>query len=328
VSPSLDQFSGCLLGLALGDALGAPVEAAAPAEARAHAQRLRSGTLGDDAGFGQVTDDTQLARALLTSILASDGFDPAHFAATLRAEVEGPGVIGAGPATLGVARALSRGVPWHLAGLPAPYAGNGAAMRVAPLGLLFSHDDERLTRMVVGQSRVTHHDPRAVAAALVVAGAVALAARPGRLEPAAALDALSRLVGSIEPVVADAVAGLTEWIALSPERASRRVHELGLEPEPREGWRGISAYAVSSVCWSLYAAFRSPEDYVEAVAVAIEVGGDTDSMAAMAGAIVGARVGATGLPSSSMKRVHDRGLWDWAELARLAGRAHAWAGRY
>jgi len=75
---------------------------------------------------------------------------------------------------------------------------------------------------------------------------------------------------------------------------------------------------IPSVLWSLYAFLRSPDDYWETVCTAIAVGGDTDTMAAIAGAISGARVGVAGLPQSLLSRVNDRGEWGPGELAELA----------
>jgi ADP-ribosylglycohydrolase len=72
------------------------------------------------------------------------------------------------------------------------------------------------------------------------------------------------------------------------------------------------------VLWSLYAFLRSPDDYWETICTAVSVGGDTDSMAAMAGAISGARVGRDGLPKDLVARVNDRGEWDAAALTTLA----------
>ena len=86
--PSLDRFVGSFLGLCLGDALGAPVEAASPDVARLYVdQELRAGRAGyrgrGEFPFGQVTDDSQLARELLISIAERREADPAHFAARL-----------------------------------------------------------------------------------------------------------------------------------------------------------------------------------------------------------------------------------------------------
>ena len=83
-------------------------------------------------------------------------------------------------------------------------------------------------------------------------------------------------------------------------------------------WQGISAFVTPSVLWSLYAFLRSPDDYWETICVAIGVGGDTDTMAAMAGAISGARLGVASLPPDLLGQLTDQGDWGADELTELA----------
>jgi ADP-ribosylglycohydrolase len=330
--PTADQFIGCLWGLALGDALGAPVEALPPAEARRYVDevlRPLAPILRGPAGyrFGQVTDDTQLARELLQSIAESGRFDPEVFAARLLEFVASGRLVGGGPATTAAAKQLALGSPWHDAGIPAPYAGNGAAMRVGPLGLCFAGDRLGLARAAVDQARVTHQDSRCAAGALAIAAAVEIAAR-GR--PVRVAEFVAELVEWIEPVdqdVAAAVGRLEGWSALPPDRAADALAAGGLEPENNGSWCGISSFVTSSVCWSLYAFLIAPDDYWGGICTAIGIGGDTDTLAAMTGAIIGARTGSGGLPPRYLAELTDGGGWPAAELESLARRAHArlWA---
>jgi len=73
-----------------------------------------------------------------------------------------------------------------------------------------------------------------------------------------------------------------------------------------------------SVLWSLYSFLRSPDDYWETICTAIAVGGDTDTMAAIAGAISGARLGVGAFPAPLVVRLTDRGDWGPRRLADLA----------
>jgi ADP-ribosylglycohydrolase len=119
--------------------------------------------------------------------------------------------------------------------------------------------------------------------------------------------------------VGDAIRELGEWLTLSPAQAARHVHESGLDPAHIDRWQGISAFVTPSLLWSLYAFLRSPDDYWEAICTAIGVGGDTDTMAAIAGAISGARLGVDGLPAGLLARLNDRGEWGAEALTELAG---------
>jgi ADP-ribosylglycohydrolase len=118
--------------------------------------------------------------------------------------------------------------------------------------------------------------------------------------------------------VAEAIRALADWVSLDPVAAARHVHDAGLDPAHMDRWHGISAFVTPSVLWSLYAFLRSPDDYWETICVAIGVGGDTDTMAAMAGAISGARVGPASLPGALINRLIDGGEWAAEDLADLA----------
>jgi ADP-ribosylglycohydrolase len=309
-----DALEGALLGLALGDAMGFVVEAQPPDVARAYVNDwLRTGRAGARSHpaypFGQYSDDTQLARELLLSVREATGWDPVGFASRVASLVLSSGVVGAGPGTHGSGMRFALGAPWQHAGAPAPYAGNGSAMRAGPAGLLFSGDAERWRRCVSEQSRVTHQDPRSAAGAIAIAGAVALAASTPRIDPPEFLARLAAWVDCEERSLAEGIRGLAEWSRLEPPAMARHLGVAG---------HGVSPFVVPSVLWSLYAFLRSPDDYWESVCTAIVVGGDTDTTGAMTGAIAGARLGRAALPAALLERLTDRGRWGAADLGRLA----------
>ena len=318
-----NRLVGCLLGQALADALGFVVEAQPPDVAQRYVgDWLLAGRAGERGHprfpFGQYSDDTQLARALLLSVRDAGGWSPPAFAGRVAELFRDGRDVGAGEGTRSAAFRLLAGVPWQESGTPAPYAGNGSAMRVAPLGVLLAHDTEALRVAAREQSRITHLDPRCAAGSVAVAGAVALSGVPGALDPRAFLATLSGWVACEDASVAAAVASIPEWLDLPPEEAARRVHAAGLDPAHRDSWQGISAFVTPSVAWSLYAFLRTPDDYWSTVCTAIAAGGDTDTMAAIAGAIAGARLGAAALPGELLARLNDRGAWGAAELMALA----------
>jgi ADP-ribosylglycohydrolase len=191
-------------------------------------------------------------------------------------------------------------------------------MRVAPLGVLFGADRALLRSAAVSQSRVTHQDPRCAGAALAVAGAAALAMRPGPLDQRAFLGELTGLVAPESAEVAEVVRGLEAWWHLAPPAAAAHIRAAGLDPGHADPWQGISAFVLPSLAWSLYAFLGTPDDYWATVCTAIGVGGDTDTMAAMAGGIAGARVGVEGLPRQLVGRLNDQGTWRATELGALA----------
>jgi ADP-ribosylglycohydrolase len=324
VSLSTDAMTGCLLGQALGDALGFVVEARPSDVARRYVDHyLRTGRAGDLSNpnypFGQYSDDTQLARELLLSLVDAGGWNPEVFARRVSALFERGEDVGAGPGTRAAAARLSAGTHWSLAGTPAPYAGNGSAMRVGPLGLAFGETRTRVTA-AVEQSLVTHLDPRCAAGAVAVAHAVALAAPAGPLDRAAFLSEIAALAGLQDHSVGSAIGGVAAWAHLPPDEAARWLHREGLDPAYTDDWHGISAFVIPSVVWSLYSFLRDPDDYWTVICTAIGAGGDTDTMAAIAGGLAGARLGPSALPAELVGQLNDRGGWRAAQLTELAER--------
>ncbi len=92
-----------------------------------------------------------------------------------------------------------------------------------------------------------------------------------------------------------------------------------MDPQFGEAWEGISPFVVSSVLWSLYAFLRSPDDYWEAIRIAIAVGGDVDTT----GAIAGVRLGLRALPLPLARRLTDQGTWNFEELVGHVHQLHA-----
>jgi ADP-ribosylglycohydrolase len=270
--------------------------------------------------FGQYSDDTQLARELLQSYAACGRFDPEDYARRIAAIFSEDRIVGRGRSTQEAANRLARGVPWDRAGTPPPSAGNGSAMRAAPIGLLFYDDPEGLVRGATEQGIITHADPRCSAGAIAIAGAVALALRGRPVEPASFLARLAELTEEVEPRFATYLRRLAGWLPLPPEEAVSRISQEGLEPA--HTWRGISPFVVGSVLWSLYSFLKSPDDYRQTIRTAIAVGGDVDTTAAMAGAISGAHLGLDAVPPNLTHRLADQGSWGQTDLIDLADKCY------
>jgi len=325
LSRSLDKaerLAGSILGQALGDALGFVVEARPAEVAEEYVQQwLRSGRAGElshpDFPFGQYSDDTQLARELLLSFQDRGRWDPPAFAGRIAQLFQEGRDVGAGSGTRSAALRLIQGISWNEAGTPPPYAGNGSAIRAGPLGLIFS-DPAKIVGVAQEQSRITHLDSRCAAGAVAIALAVSIAAREARIVPGSFLEEIVSGVSEIDRTVARALEESIRWAGLDPASAARRIHETGLDFEYPGGRQGISAFVIPSVIWSLYSFLRSPDEYWETVCTAIAVGGDTDSMAAMAGAISGGRLGPAALPVALLARLEDRGEWKAEALGALA----------
>jgi ADP-ribosylglycohydrolase len=248
-------------------------------------------------GKGMCSDDTDHA-CMVAQALASSAGNPRRFASSLswRLRFWLLGLpAGVGFATLRSILKLWLFFPVHSSGVCS--AGNGPAMRSALLGIRFADDDAALIQHVAASTDITHRDPRAHCGAL----AVALAARSS-MRGESAQEFIAHLRRFLKPFGAAGaeLLDLTERAAASAAKpTSDFAASLGCT-------RGVSGYMYHSVPVALHAWFSSPRDFAAAIPAVIRCGGDTDTVAAITGAIVGAGVGTAGIPQPWLK-----GLWDW-----------------
>lgn len=283
------SLTGCLLGLAVGDALGLAYEGLSPRRAR----RL----LGPPDRYrllpacGLVSDDTEHA-CLVAQTLISAGTEPAAFqrelARRLRWWLLGM-PAGVGLATLRSLLKLWLGISPARSGVFS--AGNGAAMRSPLLGVAIE-DLPRLRELVRVSSRITHADPRADSGAWLLALAARRSASGDSLHRA---DVLLELIDSLEPAEREIwqpwFGTLTASLGRG-ETTESYAAELGLIR------RGVSGFICHTTPIVLHAWLSHPDDYPTAVQSVIRCGGDADTTAAIVGGIVGARVGPEGIPAA------------------------------
>jgi len=327
--PHKDQFSGCLIGQCLGDATGFVVEGFFPAACKRYIEDFlrteRTGEFGRfPFHFGQYSDDSQLARELIQSYVACGKFDPADYAERIKLIFIEKRIVGFGYSTKEAAKRLCLGTPWEESGAPPPAAGNGSAMRAAPVGLFFYDNPQVLVQAAHDQGRITHRDPRCSAGAVAISGAVALVLRGKRIAVDSFISTLADWTGMIDSGFSSELKKLAHWLSLPPEEAVIHISKAGFDPDyvDDDEWTGISAFVVSSVLWSLYSFLRSPDNYWETICTAILPGGDVDTTAAMAGAISGAYLGIGAIPSHLTHYPNDRGTWKFDELVELAHKCY------
>jgi ADP-ribosyl-[dinitrogen reductase] hydrolase len=275
-----DRAVGVLLGLACGDALGRPVEGLPPAEIASRYGRLVD-MVGDGVHHqppGTLTDDTDLALCIARSLVDRGGFAPTDVAERFVAWYEA-GPIGMGRMTADAVRNLQEGVPWDEAGRrvwrnrpEGENAGNGSVMRCAPYAVAFAHDPDRLETVSRQSSAITHADPRCTAACAVLNATLA-----------------AILVGDADGPEALAVA--RERVDDVPDQLIRVLDDV---PLARERCR-TTAYVVDTLVTSLSVGLTA-DSIEQGIVEAVNLGGDTDTIGAVTGAVVGARFGASPLP--------------------------------
>ena len=290
-----NAIAGCLLGAAIGDALGLPMEGLS------RRRRQRMYPLIDGHRFfwgrGMVSDDTEhlclTAQALTVSAGAPDIF-ARDLGRRLKWWLAGL-PAGIGLATLRALVKLWLGFPPHKSGVFS--AGNGPAMRSAVIGVCYGDDPERLMELVRASTRLTHTDAKAEYGAAAVALAAHWAAKNG-----GGPDDFARLLRERLDQEAGELMDLIDRAAESATQGRSTVDfaaDLGLE-------RGVIGYMYHSVPAALHAWFRHPRDYRAAMIGALQCGGDTDTVGAILGGILGAGLGGDGLPPDWL-----HGLKDW-----------------
>lgn len=267
---------GVLLGTAVGDALGLVCEGmSARRIARRFGRLDRYHLLGRT---GYVSDDTEQS-ALVAQSLARHPGDLDRCVRAFRRSLLGwfwrlPWGIG-----LATVRSSFR-IMLGLSRSGVRSAGNGSAMRAAVVGAFFHDDAEKRRAFGTAIGSVTHTDDRAVQGALFVAELIA-----------SGPEAARRIV--TEPILGEAL-----------DRAAEFARRGAPTSEASDALK-TSGYVVHSVPFALFCYLRYGDSPLLALQECIGAGGDTDSIAAILGAWLGARHGEPGLPSHLIAELHD-----------------------
>jgi ADP-ribosylglycohydrolase len=307
----LDRFRGCLLGVAVGDALGMPTEGYTALEIKAKFGMVTEMLPAPEGHFhsgllaGQYTDDTEETLLLAESLIEASGFSPDRFAEKLAAwgaawTLDERLNRGVGFATRSAVESMIAGASWQQSGLSIPTC--GAAMRAAPIGLLYHPDLNVVKSYADLQSLPTHTSAAARAGAVAVAVGVALGTA-----------GFSRDV-----IFRNAASQASRLDAEFAERLLWAGTLLDLPPEDALGLIRNSPLAMESVPAAFYCFLKF--EPTQALIMAASSGGDTDSIASIAGSLFGAALGASWIPQSWLAALEGKERIEGAArgLCRLA----------
>ncbi|WP_013320378.1 ADP-ribosylglycohydrolase family protein [Gloeothece verrucosa] len=301
MSTYLDSIVGCLLGTAVGDALGLPYEGLSRQRQRAIMPNLNAHHLFF--GKGMVSDDTEHTCMVAQSLIVSAGNKPVFIKALawrLRWWLLGL-PAGIGFATLRAILKLWLGFSPDSSGVFS--AGNGAAMRSAIIGVCYGNNRHQLCDLVKASTRITHSDPKAEYGALAVALAAYLASLKSEIEPHFYYQNLQDL---LTPDAQDFLSLIYQACesAKRRETAENFANQLGF-------FRGVSGYVYQTVPMVMQVWLRHQTDYQNGIREIIQQGGDTDTTAAILGGIIGAAVGPQGIPSPWLQNI-----WEYPRTIR------------
>ena len=321
MDPRLSRAYGALAGLALGDALGMPTQAMSPEQIRAVYGRI-TGLVDGDASqpyapgmpAGSVTDDTEQALLIASLLIRGRGSSSGHvalnaaeFAHALLAwedsMIERGSLDLLGPSTKAALERVRAGEdPLTVGGEGTT---NGAAMRVTPIGIAVSTEDpEAFAEAVWSSCRVTHATRQGFQSAALVAAAVSMGIDAARSTSPNLRGLLWKAVTYVD--------SLPERGAWTPDpdviAATRRAMQLAVNPASSSleclveqvGTSVASAHAIP-MAFALLARDPSPQALLDAA----NIGGDTDTIGAIAGAILGATLGVEVLPTDSLSMIEE-----------------------
>ncbi len=274
-----DRFRGLMVGTAVGDCLGRPVEG------RGTTPEKYLADLVERPPLLVYTDDTAMTICLAESLVESGGFDGDDMALRFATEYRDQPFRGYGAGAIEIFHQVLAGAEWAESaasqfGGHGSY-GNGGAMRVAPVALWAHPDLQATAHLAAATARVTHTHPVGVEGAVIMAVS-AQHALALTLDRDGLRTDLDRLVETKQFRLL--LPALDECLEAGDDHRAAQV-------------LGNRVAADRSVLTALYC-FLLAEDFTEAVLRALRIGGDADTIAAMAGALAGARFGLSGIPES------------------------------
>jgi ADP-ribosylglycohydrolase len=344
----LDRAGGAMLGMAIGEALGAPFEGLSHEQVQERAGRVEGfvdpGVVQTPArsGYfqpGVYEDETQMALAAADVIIRGNGFQPEAFRDRLE-ELGQPidgnsfGCFRRARRNLRTAvRKMLKGAKWDQSGVNT--AGSGAASRGIPIGIFYRDDDKALIQSAIEAALVTHRDPRSICAAVAMAKGTALAlkADAAKFDTNAYVQALHATCRAAEDAMAaqfpallqkgyepflhqfsDAILLLPELATLDLEPAFAKIvgHATGKGSRPITlATRGFS---LTGVITAFYFFLTGLDSFDDTVLDVVAEGGSSDSLGCLVGGLLGALHGAEGVPEAWKKELKN------ADQVELRGR--------
>jgi poly(ADP-ribose) glycohydrolase ARH3 len=285
-----DRFTGSAIGTFIGDAMGRVVEGWPASAIR------RSFGLLEDMTEGIYTDDTEMMMGIMESLCEAGWFDPSLTAGKFLHNFNP--TRGYGGRIYGVMDRLRRGITWNQAGTDS--WGNGSAMRVAPIGFFFHDDPVKLREAAIQSSMITHKHPKGIAGAVAQATAVGIATRKGlRGEPIE--------VGGFTDLLVESVVEIDREMADQLERIKEiEGGDLRTTIDAIGSHFSCDVSAIGAVPPAI-ASFLLTRGFKESVVVAVNCGGDTDTLGAMSGAIAGAYYGYGQIPRQWLMPLENEG---------------------
>lgn len=292
------KLRGYLFGTACADALGRPVELLTLEQIK---KKYGDKGILELPPNSPWTDDTQLMLVLARALLRGAEFELPELMDKIAEELvlwlDEPD-LGAGATTKGAALNLRDDIHWNKSGINSKTC--GSLMRVGILGFIYQNDPQKLIKAALASGRITHSHPVSEAASLAGAYAVKLAL--DGVDPGEMFEPLLEVTKGISKEFTQELESSynTAYSGIGDEEGLKK---LG------QGWYADETFALAYFC-----ILRYPNDYKKAVQTAVNITGDSDSVASVAGGILGARLGVDAVPIPWIEALKDKEI-----LERMVG---------
>jgi poly(ADP-ribose) glycohydrolase ARH3 len=297
-----DRFAGCLLGLAVGDALAAPYEGLTHADIFFQFGSPDNLVTNPSGKTLYYTDDTEMMIGVAETLVECGRIEEERlcraFAKNYHPE------RGYGQGARRVIEAMAKGKDYRTLAaniFPGGSFGNGAAMRVAPVGLLFADSPDELWEQARLSALPTHTHPLGIEGAQLLAFAIAWV---------------------LKATAFDRKAFYRELLGRATTEEFRWHLDIAAKLKPGDSLAGLGStlHAHRSVVTSIACFAASPGDFEMVASRAIGLGDDTDTVAAMAGALVGAFAGVAAIPAELLAKLEDGPAKGRSHITELASK--------
>ncbi len=320
----IDRAAGCLFGSAIGDAMGMPASFMSPEQVKRNYGQITDFLTPADEQVAhgalhkaEITDDTEETLVLAETLIEAQGFDQSLFIQKMKRWAIDHHMLEStviGPSTRRFLEAIIADRDSIEPGKKGDT--NGAAMRVAPIGIFYHGDPDRACREAINQARVSHGSVCGLASAAAVAVAVSLAVE-GKSTPEQIMEASIKaaLIGESEgaDIPAPKVSTRLKLAKRLVETSVTGLNETAYDLYAHIG-AGMKCY--ESIPLSLGVAYAADFRFREGLITVINIGDDADTNGAITGALCGAYSGLVSIPDTWQRTIEMQNNIDLKALAR------------
>jgi ADP-ribosyl-[dinitrogen reductase] hydrolase len=299
------RFRASVLGFAIGDALGFPLNGLSSSSISRMALLAEDFAARPKGRYlkGQFSCLTQMLLATAASVAFSSKIDGRDIATQLL-QLWNDGTILAPPDNVTESmQSLRRGDSWLGSGSGFSVCEPSALSRSVIPGLFSETSPPKLLHDVQVVTVVTHKDPLCIAASAAIARAIQLGLTQEAHDASTFCRHVATAAALAAPQLADEIENLPRLLFWDETKALKTLSTIGLRPKEVQNAQGVAAHVTPVSLTALYAALKGGASFRSAVALALKAGGAVTAVAALTAAVVGAHVGTDGIPARLSKNV-------------------------